>query len=284
MSDFASIMGGSPDSLLGQTVGLTDVAPNWDAYYSIQSENVFLDRFGSAGDSIVDASGSLGGARIEVGSGSDTVTGGGGGDSVWAGAGTDTVDGGDGNNTISGAAGDDLIVSGAGNDSLSGGEGMDTIRAGAGNDHVTGGSGNDSLRGEAGEDSLFGGSGDDFLHGQDGADMLVGGSGGDELMGGAGDDTLFGGTGADVFAFDDGFGRDVISDFGNGDQINLAANLNGTGIATAQDLVTMGMVSGGTTAAGTKFTVITIGTDTIRLEKVDHNDFINQIGTHVQVG
>ena len=52
--------------------------------------------------------------------------------------------------------------------------------------------------------------------------MLVGGSGQDELMGGAGDDTLFGGTGGDVFAFDEGFGQDVIRDFGPGDRINLA--------------------------------------------------------------
>ena len=275
MSDFASIMGGAPDSMLGQKVGLADVARSWKAYYHIESENVFLDRFGSSGDSIVDARANLGGVRVEVGAGSDTVVGGSGSDSLWGGAGDDTIDGGSGNNTIAGAAGDDLIVGGAGNDSLTGGEGADTIRAGAGDDYLSGGSGADSLRGEAGDDSIFGGSGDDFLHGQDGNDMLVGGSGRDELMGGAGNDTLFGGTGGDVFAFDNGFGQDVISDFGPGDQINLAAGLNKTGIAKPADLVSLGMVSGGTTESGTKFTLITIGNDTIRLEKVDHNDFIN---------
>ena len=92
------------------------------------------------------------------------------------------------------------------------------------------------------------------LYGQDGDDLLVGGSGADLLMGGADDDTLIGGSGRDVFAFDDGFGQDVINDFGRGDQINLAADLNGTGIAQASDLVTNGMITGGTTAAGTKFT------------------------------
>ena len=44
------------------------------------------------------------------------------------------------------------------------------------------------------------------------------------------------------------------------------------------------MVTGGTTAAGTKFTLITVGADIIRLERVDHTDFINQIGTWVKVG
>jgi len=284
MSDFASIMGGAPDSLLGQTVGLTDVAPNWDAYYSIQSENVFLDRFGTSGDNLVDARDNASGVRVEVGSGSDTVAGGSGNDNIWTGAGDDTVSGGVGRDTISGASGDDLLVGDAGGDSLSGGSGDDTIRAGSGDDHVTGGSGADSLRGDEGNDSLFGGSGDDSLYGQDGADMLVGGSGADLLMGGAGDDILFGGTGGDVFAFDSGFGHDVISDFGHGDQINLAADLNGSGIRSASDLVAQGMVTGGTTASGTKFTVITVGNDTIRLEKVDVNDFINHIGSWVHVG
>ena len=99
--------------------------------------------------------------------------------------------------------------------------------------------------------------GDDSLYGQDGDDLLVGGSGADELLGGAGNDTLFGGSGGDVFAFDDGFGQDVISDFRAGDQINLAADLNGSGIENAADVIPL--VSGGTTASGTTFTLITIG-------------------------
>ena len=278
MADYASILGGNPaDTLPGDTVGRDQ-----DAYYRIEAADVFLDRFNSSGDSLVDATINSSGIRVELGSGSDSVFAGMGDDSVWGGAGMDTLWGGEGDNTISGAAGDDLVVSGAGNDSLLGGTGMDTILAGAGNDYVSGGSGNDSLRGEAGNDTIVGGSGDDFLHGQDGNDMLAGGSGNDELMGGAGDDTLFGGTGADVFAFDSGFGQDVISDFGPGDRINLATNLNGTGIASAADV--RSMVTGGTTETGSKFTLITIGTDTIRLEKVDHNEFVAQIDVWVKVG
>jgi Ca2+-binding RTX toxin-like protein len=275
-------MGGAPDTLLGHTVGLGDVARNWDAYYFIHSDNVFLDRSASSGDSIVDAH-STNGVRVETGSGTDSVTGGSGNDSFWGGAGNDTLNGGDGNNTIAGASGDDLITGGSGDDSLVGGSGDDTVDAGLGNDYLSGDAGNDLLRGGGGNDTLLGGSGADSLDGGAGNDMLVGGAGNDSLFGGAGNDTLFGGSGADVFAFDSGFGQDVISDFGSGDRITLAPDINGSGIHAAADLVALGMVSGGTTAAGTKFTLITIGSDTIRLEKVDQNDFINHIATWVHV-
>lgn len=287
MSDFASITGGAPVEMIGQTVDVGDVASSWNAYYSIQTEDVFLDRFASSGDSRVDAVDNASGVTVKVGSGSDSVFGGAGDDSIWAGANADTVDGGNGNNTISGAAGDDLLVSGTGNDSVSGGNGNDTIWAGAGNDDLAGGNGNDSLRGDEGNDTIVGGNGNDLLYGQDGDDRLVGGNGADILLGGAGNDTLFGGTGGDVFAFDTGFGQDVISDFGAGDQINLASGFTGPGnipITTPTQLVTLGLVSGGTTETGTKFTTITIGTDTIRLENVDQTDFINQINTWVHVG
>ena len=277
MSDYASIMGGSPgDTLLPGDVGLDQ-----DAYYRIETANVFLDRFDSGGDSIVDAVGNPNAIRIDLGSGADSIYTGAGADSIWSGAGDDRINAGQGANTVSGAAGDDFIQSGAGGDSLMGGAGEDTIVAGAGDDHVVGGSGNDTLFGQGGNDSVFGGSGADVLYGGDGDDEVMGGSGADTLLGGAGADSLFGGSGGDVFAFESGFGQDVISDFGPGDRIQLAAGLNGTDIASPADVAAM--VTGGTTAAGTKFTVITIGNDTIRLEKVDPADFVNQIGSWVQV-
>ena len=284
MSDYASIMGGAHDCHIWHVVGIGAVAPTWDAYYYIHSDNVFLDRSASSGNSIVDAHSNLGEVRVETGSGTDSVAGGAGDDSLWGGAGNDTLSGGDGNNTIAGASGDDLMASGAGDDSLVGGSGNDTIGAGLGNDYLSGDAGNDLLHGEGGNDTLLGGSGDDTLHGDAGNDSLVGGSGNDLLFGGAGNDTLSGGSGADVFAFESGFGQDVISDFGNGDRITLAPGINGSGIHDAADLVALGMVSGGTSAAGTKFTLITIGADTIRLEKVDQQDFINHIATWVHVG
>ncbi len=280
MADYASIIGGNPtDTLPGSSVGAAT-----NAYYHIEAADVFIDRFASSGNSIIDAIGNTNPVRVELGSGTDVVFAGSGSDSVWAGAGNDTIWAGNGNNTVSGGAGNDVTESGSGNDSLLGGSGDDTIHAEGGNDYVSGGAGADLLRGGTGNDSLLGGSGADSLYGEDGDDYLVGGSGTDLLMGGAGNDTLVGGSGGDVFSFDNGFGRDVISDFGPGDRINLAAGLNNTGIAAAADLVTKGMVTGGTSAAGTKFTVITIGSDTITLEKVDHNDFINQINSWVKVG
>ena len=89
-----------------------------------------------------------------------------------------------------------------------------------------------------------------------------------------------------MFAFDDGFGQDVISDFRGaaGDRITLAKDLNDTGIASARDLVTKGMVTGGVSEAGTKYTLITVGEDTIRLDKVDPNDFLSNIESWVKVG
>lgn len=283
MSDYASIIGGNaPDSLVGQMSGLDDVGRDWNAIYHIQSADVFLDRFDTSGMSIVDATDAAGAVRVEVGSGADTVNTGAGSDSVWAGAGRDSVDAGQGDNTVAGGQGDDAIRTWGGRDSIAGGEGDDTIFAGSGDDYVVGGAGDDSISGEDGNDSLFGSSGDDTLLGGLGQDSLVGGSGADFLAGGAGDDTMFGGSGGDVFAFDSGFGQDVISDFGAGDKLQFAADINGSGIASATDVAQF--VSGGTTASGTKFTVISINGDTVRLEKVDHNDFVNQIGTWVQVG
>ena len=283
MADYASILGGgAPDDLIGQAVGLDEVGKSWDAYYYIESADVFLDRFASSGDSIVDAVDNPHAVRIELGSGADTINTGAGNDTIWAGAGDDEIDAGDGNNTVAGAAGDDLMASGSGNDTLSGGPGDDSLSGGGGNDSLSGDAGADMIFGSSGNDSLFGGTGDDTLLGGLGNDYLAGGTGADSLVGGAGNDTLSGGTGGDVFAFDSGFGRDVISDFGPGDRIELARDLNGTGITSASDLVKLGMVTGGT-AGGTKFTLITIGGDTIRLENTNAADFIKHIGTWVQV-
>ncbi len=80
-----------------------------------------------------------------------------------------------------------------------------------------GGTGNDTLSGGAGDDILYGGLGDD---------TLVGGNGDDVLIGGKGDDTLTGGLGDDVFKWElndqasiGTVSNDVITDFGNGDDV-----------------------------------------------------------------
>ncbi|HEY8618351.1 Ig-like domain-containing protein [Phenylobacterium sp.] len=100
-----------------------------------------------------------------------------------------------------------------------GGNGGGVLNGQGGHDRLSGGNGADTVNGLAGDDSLSGGNGSDLLSGGVGRDSLSGGNGGDTLNGGAGDDRLTGGNGADRFVFQAGFGRDVVTDFGNGDQL-----------------------------------------------------------------
>jgi Ca2+-binding RTX toxin-like protein len=65
-----------------------------------------------------------------------------------------------------------------------------------------------------GLDGNFVGAGTgDHLYGGGGADSLFGKRGADFLDGGRGNDTLVGGAGSDVFAFAQGYGKDVVKDF-----------------------------------------------------------------------
>jgi Ca2+-binding RTX toxin-like protein len=273
MGDFASVIGGS------STVGLDQVPNGTDGYYHIDSAGIFLDRSESTGNNIVDAQGSVGDVRLEMGSGNDTITSGDGSDSVFGGAGGDAIDAGKGNNTVSGGTGDDNVRSGSGDDKLYGGTGNDTIDAGKGDNFADGGAGNDVIFGAGGADRLLGGDGDDFLNGYRGNDFLMGGAGNDTLVGGAGNDTLVGSTGNDAFYFDSNFGNDVIMDFGKtGDELWLSKNINGSGIHDATDLQSLGMVSG-----TSSYTMITIGPDTIKIMGVSKDDFLANISTWVKI-
>ena len=60
---------------------------------------------------------------------------------------------------------------------------------------------------------------DNYLIG--GKDYLSGGAGADTLWGGKGNDTLFGGEDSDMFVFQAGGGNDVITDYANGDLIQI---------------------------------------------------------------
>lgn len=181
---------------------------------------------GGAGDDII--GGARGDDSLIGGTGDDTIFGGegrdvidGGGDDnlIWAGKGADNITGGADEDTIGGGEGDDVINAGGGKDLIFGGGGVlggdDDIDAGAGVDTVFGGAGNDTIDGGADADLIFGG-GDD--------DSITGGAGNDEVWGGAGDDTLAGGADDDTFGFADGFGDDVIVDFGDGaDTLDFSA-------------------------------------------------------------
>ena len=85
---------------------------------------------------------------------------------------------------------------------------------------------NNTILGGLGKDSLYGADGNDYLVGNDGSDKLYGQNGNDMLWGGAGNDTLEGGDGADVFIYNAGEGKDVISDFANDDMLLITGTFS----------------------------------------------------------
>lgn len=161
-----------------------------------------------------------------------------------------TITGNAANNTLNGAFGADRMIGGLGNDiylvdnaadkiTELAGQGIDQIRSAVatilpanvenlmviGNADVSafGNTLNNSLAGNVGANLLSGGLGDDTINGGAGADTIYGGAG-------AGADRLLGGAGPDVFQFsslaDSTFavvGRDIISDFAEGDKVMLSA-------------------------------------------------------------
>ncbi len=175
------------------------------------------------------------------------------------------------NDAIQTGSGDDSIVSGGGNDTVNTGSGDDFVLAGTGDDNVMLRSGDDTAYGQNGDDTLDGGTGDDYLSGDRGDDLLVGGGG---------DDTALGGTGDDVFAFDNGFGHDLIIGFAIGtDTLQIASGINGSGVTAAQDLLSGNHV--GADSFGNA--VITLGTDTITLHGISVADLTSHIDTIVQI-
>ena len=191
----------------------------------------------SADDIII---GSTGNDTFDGLGGNDTITGFGGNDTLFGGDGNDTLKGNKGQDTLNGGDGDDDLSGGAGKDFIRGDNGKDVVDGGAGDDLISGnkgrdilsgGDGDDIISGNKGKDTLFGNAGDDLLLGGSGKDRLVGGKGKDTLFGGsdddvlngnrgndtlsgdAGDDLLTGGGGHDRFIFDDGWGKDRITDF-----------------------------------------------------------------------
>ena len=182
----------------------------------------------------------------------------GGNDLLLGNRGNDTLYGGTGNDTLNGGKGNDTLYGGTGNDTLNGGNGIDTavfssrnnrinlastsrqntrdgkdiltgienVKGGGGNDLIRGDSEANYLYGENGKDRLYGGTGNDRLYGGDGNDGLYGEDGNDLLTGGLGNDQLTGGAGRDTFCISTGVGRDVITDYGTGnDRIRLLGGL-----------------------------------------------------------
>lgn len=185
--------------------------------------------------------------------------------------GGDKLLGQDGNDLLKGWGGDDRLYGGAGNDTLYGAEGNDFLQGDAGADRMQGDAGNDTyyvdnagdqviefaLSGQGGRDTVYslidytlgsnvedlslvgyavngtGNALDNVIRGTGLANTLRGNEGADTIVGGAGNDTLYGGAGSDRFVVADGFGKDVIRDFGSGDLIDLAAyTLGGAPVVT----------------------------------------------------
>jgi len=217
----------------------------------------------------------------------------GGNDTIIGGYYTSLIDGGDGNDIldgthsqylseIDGGAGDDIIYAntaenlavtngGSGNDTIysnyqaHGGDGNDTI-------YLSGGYYGVSASGDAGDDTIFGGNtsdnvqgndGNDTIHGGAGDDTLDGGAGADIIEGGLGKDTLIGGAGNDIFEFGQADGKDTITDFTNGDVVQIngydsaqSITQNGSDVAvvlSSDDQITFQNTDVATVQAGLEF-------------------------------
>ena len=198
-------------------------------------------------------SGGDGADRMMGMAGNDTMDGGNGNDAMWGNSGNDVIDGGAGDDKIAGGSGNDVLRGGAGNDHMRGDTGNDRFVADEGNDTIIGGAGFDTIDFSAakvgvtvdlnahvasglGNDTIWGvehvlGSAfNDKLSGDKGANVLAGGAGDDVLRGRGGADKLSGGEGDDTFVWFakdvvDAKGRslgvDVITDFSQGDQLDL---------------------------------------------------------------
>ena len=165
----------------------------------------------------------------------DTLVGGTGNDKLMGMRGDDMLFGGLGDNHVNGGSGNDLIVAGGGNDDIVGGKGFDTLDFGKATGgvkvdleaHTADGFGSSRV---SGVEALVGSKFDDVLVGDKVDNALFGGAGHDVLRGGRGSDTLTGGDGQDTFLFlkkdvVDKNGKlqgvDHITDFAQGDTLDL---------------------------------------------------------------
>ena len=130
--------------------------------------------------------------------------------------------------SIASAGGDDRITGTPGDDVIRAETGSDIVNAGGGNDEVFGQPGNDELNGEAGDDMLNGGNGQDILNGGQGNDTLAGGQVGNTLTGGADDDLFI--LNLDALTSNSNV-RDLITDYEDGERIDLSAILESNEIA-----------------------------------------------------
>lgn len=173
------------------------------------------------------------------GSGADKFTGNNLAHTLDGNGGDDTLTGGTGDSFLSGGDGNDTIIASTGNiENYDGGINAETAGIGdtlsfatfgantvvsidlASNIHTVTGIGNLSA---TNFEHVIGGAGNDILIGNAfAATKLNGGAGNDRIQGGTAVDTFIGGAGNDIFVFTDAAqGKDIFSDFTNGDKLEI---------------------------------------------------------------
>jgi Ca2+-binding RTX toxin-like protein len=170
-------------------------------------------------------------ALTQMFKGNDTFNGSNDNDTIMSG-----LNGGD--DRISGRGGNDYIIGSSGNNLIDGGAGKDTLTYEASNtldpDGAKGGVRIDAAKGTAtnpwGDKDTF--SGIEVFFGTQFKDTMKGGSANEAFDGQGGNDRLTGGKGADIFHFN--AGKDVITDFGNGNDV---IHIFAMGIDSMEDLV-----------------------------------------------
>jgi VCBS repeat-containing protein len=204
-----------------------------------------LVRGGWGSDSLHDEAGN---DHVHGGMGSDRITNGEGNDVVWAGQSNDTIRDGAGDDVMHGDDGNDLFVVGSGNDRYHGGDGFDTIdlsavgvglRIDTPARSVTG-NGAETWRVEGIERFVGTAFADTFLGGH-ARNVFEAGGGDDTIRGGQGDDKLTGGAGRDTFSWikDDvrNGSTDIITDFAQGDRLNIKSVLQGLTYTSLNNVV-----------------------------------------------
>jgi Ca2+-binding RTX toxin-like protein len=189
-------------------------------------------------------------------------------DTVYSGDGDDLIQSTGGSADVHLGAGYDVVFAYDGHNFIEGGSGTDTITVGGEDNIIQGGAGNTVIFGGTGGDLLLGGAGNDAIHAGSGAEFLSGGDGNNTLYNGHGDDTMVGGAGDNLFVFGSGGGKNVIVDFHDGDSIQIAKNINGLNITTAQDVMSHVTDDNGNA-------VITLGHETITLLNIRAEDIQN---------
>ena len=181
-----------------------------------------------SGDDVIEAGEGLN--RISSGAGNDQITTLSGNDWIDAGSGNNTISAGEGQNTVVAGAGNDVITTASGNDIIHAGDGNNTITAGEGQNQIFTGAGADVIRAQ-GVNQIQAGSGNDDITLAWGADLVDAGAGNDTIRAGGGGDIVRGGAGDDVilsqqwssdtYIFGMQDGRDLISDDGGFDVLQL---------------------------------------------------------------